>query len=183
MPGYGIVGPNEGSGLLAWSWAEERLASSRNYWVVTVWPDGRPHAMPVWGVWDAGEFWFSSSRRARKVLNLLADPRCVIGTEDARNPVVVEGIATVVTHRERLRRILALVNLKYQTGYTMELLDPAVNATVMVRPTWVFGLREGDFTGSPTRWVFEPRLTAVAARAGASVRAGGRPRTRRRGAR
>ncbi len=38
----------------------------------------------------------------------------------------------------------------------MELLDPAINATIRVRPRWAFGLAEGDFTGSPTRWVFEP---------------------------
>lgn len=156
MPGYGIVGPEEGSGLLPWSWAEERLISSRNYWVATVWPDGRPHAMPVWGVWDAREFWFSSSRRARKVRNLLADPRCVVSTEDALNPVVVEGMAEVVTQVARLRRVLALVNKKYRTEYTMELMNPATNATVRVRPRWAFGLREGDFTGSPTRWTLEP---------------------------
>ncbi len=152
MPGYGVVGPEEGSGLLPWSWAEERLIASRNYWVATVWPDGRPHAMPVWGVWDAREFWFSSSRRARKVRNLLANPRCVVSTEDALNPVVVEGVAEIVTHVARLRHVLALVNEKYKTEYTMELMDPSTNATVRVRPRWAFGLREGDFTGSPTRW-------------------------------
>ena len=46
MPGYGIVGPGEGRGLLPWSWAEERLIASHDYWVATVWPDGRPHVMP-----------------------------------------------------------------------------------------------------------------------------------------
>jgi len=51
MPGYGIHPPDEGSGLLPWSWAEQRLHSSHTFWVVTLWPDGRPHAMPVWGVW------------------------------------------------------------------------------------------------------------------------------------
>src|SRR5262249_26976380 len=45
MPGYGLLGPDEGTGLLPWPWAEERLTSSRNYWVVSLWPDGRPHAM------------------------------------------------------------------------------------------------------------------------------------------
>ena len=61
MPGYGIAGPSEGTGLLPWAWAEERLSGSRNYWAVTLWPDGRPHAMPVWGVWDDASFWFSKS--------------------------------------------------------------------------------------------------------------------------
>ncbi len=54
MPGYGVVGAEEGSGLLPWSWARSRLEHSRNYWVATTWPDGRPHVMPVWGVWQDG---------------------------------------------------------------------------------------------------------------------------------
>ncbi len=132
MPGYGIVGPTQGSGLLPWSWAEQRLAASRNYWVASSWPDGRPHAMPV------------------------ADPRCVVTTENAVEPVVIEGTAEVVTDPEALARMLALENAKYQTDYSIELLDPAVNATIRVRPRWAFGLAEEDFTGSPTRWVFEP---------------------------
>jgi hypothetical protein len=69
--------------------------------------------------------------------------------------VVVEGVAEVVTQVARLRRVLGLVNKKYRTEYTMELMDPATNATVRVRPRWAFGLREGDFTGSPTRWTLE----------------------------
>lgn len=38
-----MLGPGEGSGLLPWSWAESRLASSREYWIAMVRPDGRPH--------------------------------------------------------------------------------------------------------------------------------------------
>jgi hypothetical protein len=155
MPGYGILGPTQGSGLLSWSWAEQRLVASRNYWVASRWPDGRPHAMPVWGVWHDEAFWFSSSRRSRKTRNLAADPRCVVTTENAVEPVVVEGTAEVITDPEALTRMLALENAKYSTDYSIELLDPAVNATIRVRPRWAFGLAEGDFTGSPTRWVFE----------------------------
>ena len=156
MPGYGILGPAEGSGLLPWSWAERRLLDSRNYWLVSRWPDGRPHAMPVWGLWHEGAFWFSSSRRSRKARNLAADPRCVVTTENPEEPVVVEGVADVVTDPAALARLLALENAKYATDYGIELLDPAVNATIRVRPRWVFGLVEDDFTGSPTRWNFDP---------------------------
>jgi hypothetical protein len=53
--------------------------------------------------------------------------------------------------------MLALENAKYQTDYSIELLDPAVNATIRVQPRWAFGLTEGDFSSSPTRWVFEPQ--------------------------
>jgi PPOX class probable F420-dependent enzyme len=154
MPGYGTLGPTEGSGLLPWAWAEGRLAASRNYWLVSLWPDGRPHAMPVWGVWDDASLWLSSSRGSRKARNLAGDPRCVVATEDAHNPVVVEGTAELVTAPEALARMLRLVNAKYATSYTAELVDPAVNATIRVRPRWAFGLKQEDFTGSPTRWTF-----------------------------
>ncbi len=153
MPGYGIAGPQEGSGLLPWAWAEERLIRSRSYWVATVWPDGRPHLMPVWGVWDRG-FWFSSSARARKVRNLRANPRCVVTTEDAGNPIVLEGRARVITDTPAIAHMLRLVNQKYQTNLPLDFLEPARNATIRVVPGWAFALREADFTGSPTRSVF-----------------------------
>lgn len=155
MPGYGTLPPGEGTGLLPWSWAEERLIASRNYWMVTVWPDRRPHAMPVWGMWHDTAFWFSSSKPSRKSKNLSANPRCVITTEDALNPVVVEGVADLITNPDELEMVLALENTKYETEYTIELLDPAVSACFRVRPTWAFGIKDGDFTGSPTRWEFE----------------------------
>jgi nitroimidazol reductase NimA-like FMN-containing flavoprotein (pyridoxamine 5'-phosphate oxidase superfamily) len=154
MPGYGIRPADEGTGLLSWSWAEERLIASRNYWVVSAWPDGRPHAMPVWGMWNEGAFWFSSSKMSRKAKNLSADPRCVVATEDTENPVVVEGIAELLTSPEDLAALLTLENAKYSTDYGIETLDPGANSSFRVRPVWAFGLQAGDFTGSPTRWDF-----------------------------
>jgi hypothetical protein len=146
----------KGTGLLPWSWAEERLVASRNYWVVTRWPDGRPHAMPVWGIWHEETFWFSSSKPSRKSKNLSADPRCVVTTEDADNPVVVEGIAELIAGPNDLATLLALENAKYSTDYGIEMLDPVANSAFRVSPLWVFGLQAGDFTGSPTRWDFAP---------------------------
>ena len=155
MPGYGTLGPGQGTGLLPWSWAVERLTSSRNYWLATITPGGGPHVMPVWAVWDADHLWFSSSLGSRKIRNLRADPRCTITTEHAAAPVVVEGVAEVVTDPVSLERLLALENAKYSTDYTIDMLDPTRNATVRVRPRWAFGLDSADFTGSPTRWVFQ----------------------------
>ena len=66
MPGYGILPAGEGIGLLPWSWAVERLERSHDYWLATVWPDARPHVMPVWGVWREDALWFSSSKTSRK---------------------------------------------------------------------------------------------------------------------
>ncbi len=155
MPGYGVAGAEEGSGLLPWSWAEERLAGSRNYWVITLWPDGRPHAMPVWGVWDGDAFWFSSSVRSRKARNVSGDPRCVVAIEDAVDPVVVEGRGEIITETDAIGCFLSLINGKYETDYALDFLAPEVNATIRVWPSWAFGLVQDDFSGSPTRWSFD----------------------------
>jgi len=154
MPGYGTLGPDQGTGLLPWSWAQERLVSSRNYWVVTLWADGRPHVMPVWGIWHDAALWFSSSRRSRKARNLRGDPRCTIATEDPGDPVVIEGSAELVTHAGDLETMVTLENAKYGTELTVDFFNPDMNSVFRVRPRWVFALRHDDFTGSPTRWVF-----------------------------
>ena len=155
MPGYGTLPAAEGGGLLPWSWAEERLRSSRNYWLASSWPGGRPHVMPVWGVWHEQSFWFSSSRGSRKSRNLAGDPRCVLTTEDTQNPVVVEGTAELIVQRPNLEKLLQLENEKYGTDYGIETLDPELNSAFRVRPVWAFGLSTADFQGSPTRWSFD----------------------------
>ena len=75
MPGYGIAGPEQGSGLLHWSWAAERLTAARNYWVVSVWPDGRPHYAGLGHV-GRQRLWFATAAGSRKARNLRSDPRC-----------------------------------------------------------------------------------------------------------
>ncbi len=120
----------------------------------SLWPDGRPHAMPVWGVWDGEAFWFSSGGRSRKARNLAADPRCVVTTEQAEEPVVLEGTAAIVRELPAIERFLELMNAKYASGMTLEFLDPDVNASIRVTPRWAFGIAHDDFTGSPTRWAF-----------------------------
>jgi hypothetical protein len=70
--------------------------------------------------------------------------------------VVVEGTARVVTDHDALARFIGLENEKYETDYGVDFLDPAVNATFRIDPSWVFSLTEDDFTGSPTRWSLAP---------------------------
>jgi Pyridoxamine 5'-phosphate oxidase len=155
MPGYGVVAAEEGSGLLPWSWVNERLTGSHDYWLASVWPDGRPHVMPVWAVWFDASLWFSCSLASRKTRNLLSDRRGVMTTDDPRNPVVVEGLAERISDPDLLRAVLDTENAKYGTDYDIELLNPAVSACFRFGPIWIFALSEQDFTGSPTRWRFE----------------------------
>lgn len=144
----------EGTGLLPWSWVEERLIRAHDYWLATVTPSGAPHLMPVWAVWHEAKLWFSSSIGSRKTRNLGEASRCTISTEAALEPVVVSGQAERVANRSDLEGMIAAVNAKYGTNYTLEMVDPAVNSVYAVTPEWVFALDSNDFTGSPTRFTF-----------------------------
>jgi pyridoxine/pyridoxamine 5'-phosphate oxidase len=104
MPGYGTLPATEGSGLLRWSWAEERLARSHDYWLATVTPWGTPHIMPVWAIWHEGRLWFSSSNGSRKTRNLTGQPQCSMTTDDPLEPVVVEGAVERITDAGELER-------------------------------------------------------------------------------
>jgi nitroimidazol reductase NimA-like FMN-containing flavoprotein (pyridoxamine 5'-phosphate oxidase superfamily) len=154
MPGYGIAPASGRGGLLPWSWAEERLLRSRDFWLSTVTAEGLPHLMPVWAVWHEGRLWFSSSNGSRKARNLIAAPWCCLATEDPEEPVVVQGRAERVTERSALETMLAAENAKYGTSYGIQMVDPASNSVFAVRPERIFALDASDFTGSPTRFTF-----------------------------
>jgi len=159
MPGYGTLPAAEGSGLLPWSWALERLTKSHDFWLATVTPEGVPHLMPVWAVWHAGTLWFSSANGSRKARNIGAEPRCSLSTGNALEPVVVHGRARRVTSAQELSEMLAAENAKYGTSYGAEMVDPAVNSVFALQPEWAFALDCSDFAGSPTRYTF-PRVAS-----------------------
>lgn len=154
MPGYGTLSAGEGTGLLPWSWAEERLARSHDYWLATVTPSGVPHLMPVWAVWREGALWFSSSNGSRKARNLGTQSGCTLSTDNPLEPVVVAGRARRITDRGPLEDMLAAENEKYGTDYGMEMVEPASNSVFELRPEWAFALDSRDFAGSPTRFTF-----------------------------
>jgi PPOX class probable F420-dependent enzyme len=154
MPGYGVLPADEGTGLLPWSWATARLTDSHEYWLATVRADGSPHVTPVWGVWHDGRVWFSCSGDAVKARNLGRDDRCVVTTDDTSEPVMVEGTAERVIDRDAVVRFTEMTNAKYGVSYPVEFY--LENACFRVLPRRVIALDDADFTGSPTRWTFEP---------------------------
>jgi general stress protein 26 len=148
MPGYGL--PKGSKGLLAWSWAQQRLTRSHNYWFVSVTPDGAPHAMPIWGVWLDSVFYFSTGRTSRKARNLARDARCVVCNERADEAVIVEGVAEEVTDPATIARLARPYGAKYRPSR----LDPELGPIFAVRPRVAFGMFEKRFQTSATRWRF-----------------------------
>jgi hypothetical protein len=153
MPGYGL--PQGSKGLLPWNWAEQRLKKSHNYWVTTVKPDGSPHTMVVWGLWQDGHLLFSTGSKSRKARNLAQNAHCVVGTEHAHEAVIVEGIAEITDVSTR-RKFLPTYERKYKFdmgGMKQDILSMR-EPVFAVRPRVVFGLWEKHFVGKSTRWKF-----------------------------
>lgn len=149
MPaGYGV--PEAGApGTLGWAWATGRLAAARTYWVCTGRPDGRPHAMPVWGIWADGVLRFGTDRGSRKARNLARRPAVVAHLESGEETVILEGTAVEVTDPAVLGRFADAFAAKYDT----RLADvPGDLVIYEVRPAVVLAWREADFPASATRW-------------------------------
>ncbi len=147
-PGYGIVGTQDGEGLLPWAWVAQKMNDCRTFWVTTIHAThARPHVMPVWGVWLDGAFFFSTGRKSRKGQNLAVNPACTITNDNGEEAVIVEGLATEVSDTAELERVASV----YQEKYKM---DPrSMNEPIYrVQPSRVFGLVEKTFPLSATRW-------------------------------
>lgn len=158
MPDYG-VGASAWEPL-AWSWAAERLAGNRNFWVVTVSGEGRPHALPVWGVWSEADlrFAFSCGPRARKARNLGANPAAVVMTDSTVECLSLEGTASLVDHGARRAEWFERYLRKYQPfAPTLDADFLAANLLFELAPARAFAVieREEDFSTRATRWVFD----------------------------
>lgn len=152
-PGYGF--PETTKGVLPWSWAEQRLKKSHNYWITTVKPDGSPHTMVVWGLWIDGRLLFSTGSKSRKARNLAQNKNCVICNEHAHEAVIIEGVADIADLPARTKLIPA-----YQRKYKFDLSSMRDDILSMkepiyaVRPKVVFAMWEKHFQSKATRWQF-----------------------------
>lgn len=151
MPGYGILGPDHGRGLLPWNLARERLTKGHNYWLATTRPDGAPHVMPVWGLWLGDKFYFSTGWRSRKARNLAANPRCVVCPDGSDPAIIVEGVAEDVTDALVIEKFVKSYNEKYNWN-----IDGSEGPIYAVQPRVAFAFTDapGEFVGSATRWQF-----------------------------
>jgi hypothetical protein len=142
-PDYGIS--EEEEGMLAWSWAEERLAAARNYWVVTAAADGEPSAAPVWGVWADGAVYFGTNPRSRKGQNIARDPRAVVHLESGDEVVILHG-------EVELSEVAATILDAYEAKYDYR---PPGKSLFRLQPRRALAWLEKDFPNTATRFDFD----------------------------
>jgi general stress protein 26 len=146
MPDYGISTGTEG--LLPWSFVEERMTASRNYWIASVSTDGNPHAAPVWGLWHEGGFYFSTGEESAKGKNIKANPSVSVHLESGDEVVILEGELKNVLDKGLLKGL----DDDYEKKYGLKMQGPG--AIFYLKITKTFAWREKDFPKSATRWIF-----------------------------
>jgi nitroimidazol reductase NimA-like FMN-containing flavoprotein (pyridoxamine 5'-phosphate oxidase superfamily) len=103
-----------------WDAVERLLTEAQLYWIITVRADGRPHAVPLVGVWRDGAFAFSTGAEEQKRRNLEANPQVAVTTGstgadgwNSGEDVVVEGTAQRVTDAAALQALADAWFAKY----------------------------------------------------------------------
>jgi hypothetical protein len=149
--GYGLGdAPADGS-VLPWAHAETWLTRARNYWICTTRADGRPHSMPVWGLWLDGAVWFSTDPTSVKGRNLAARPDTVVHLESGDEMCVLEGTTERVRDPGQLARFDDVYEAKYEVRPS-SMGDAAGVYRLAARTALVW--READFATSATRFTF-----------------------------
>ena len=119
----GVIDPRYGDASAAappWDDVERLLTDAQLYWIVTVRADGRPHAVPLVGVWHDGAFAFCTGPEEQKQRNLDDNPHVAVTTGstgangwDSGEDVVVEGTAVRVTDPDALQTLADAWSAKY----------------------------------------------------------------------
>jgi nitroimidazol reductase NimA-like FMN-containing flavoprotein (pyridoxamine 5'-phosphate oxidase superfamily) len=144
-------------GAAPWATAEERLENPerpRTYWLATVRDDGRPHVMPIIGMWMEGAFYFVSGERTRKARNLAREPRCVVVTGSTTLPsldLILDGVAAIVTDEAELGRVTEAYRTRME--WPLEVRDGRVHGpnapTAGPPPYAVWRITPWSVTGLP----------------------------------
>ncbi len=121
---------------------DERLREDIIIWLTSVRPDGRPHSVPVWFLWDGNTILIFSRPNNQKIRNLHQNPHVMLTVDNTKNGadvIMLEGKAEllddpainttmpayVAKYGERIKRI----------GYTPETMAQAYSQAIRITPT------------------------------------------------
>ena len=124
-------------------------------WLSSTRPDGAPHLVPTWFVWDGETIVIRSKPAARKVRNLRHDPRAMLALGDAEDDFDV-GLLEATASVEDAPRLPESFLAKYRDRIAALGLTPAefaetYSATIRLTPARALGWHGR----SRPRWFFD----------------------------
>ena len=109
----------------------ERLRTARILWLASVRPDGRPHLVPVWFLWEGATILVFSKPQNQKVRNLRQNPNVTVSlddTDEGDDVIVLEGVAELVSEPTAAR-----VPPAYAEKYAEGLVEIGLSIEAMAR--------------------------------------------------
>jgi hypothetical protein len=79
--------------FVTWDWVAAQLAESKNYWLCSVRPNGRPHVVPRWAVYVDGKIYYDGSPQTRHGRNIKLSPNISVHLENGTQPIILYGIS------------------------------------------------------------------------------------------
>jgi PPOX class probable F420-dependent enzyme len=121
---------------------DQRLHNDMVIWLNSVRPDGRPHAVAVWFLWDGETFLIFSRPKNQKVRNLRENVQVLLAVDDTHNgadPITIEGMATLLPAGEVSATFPAYLE-KYGSeikniGFTPEQMAAEYSQAIRIIPT------------------------------------------------
>ncbi len=121
---------------------DQRLREDIVIWLGSVRPDGRPHLVPVWFLWDGSSVLIFSSPKTQKIRNIQHEARVVLAmddTDDGEDVITIEGTAELIDEPE-MTPALPAYRAKYEQemkaiNYTPESMAAGYSQTIRVTPT------------------------------------------------
>jgi PPOX class probable F420-dependent enzyme len=121
---------------------DQRLREDVVLWLGSVRPDGRPHMVPVWFLWDGSSVLIFSKPNNQKLRNIRHEPRVILAlddTDDGEDVITVEGVAELINEPETTPELPAYT-AKYEQemrdlGYAPEEMAAAYSQAIRVTPT------------------------------------------------
>ena len=115
-------------GHVTWESVDLRLRAARTIWLATTRPDNRPHAVPVWFLWDGQVIEFVADPSSQKGVNLTGQPWSVLHLGDGDDVIIAEGRCAVVEEESAVDSVRARFAAKY--------VEPVTGVGAEIPPGW-----------------------------------------------
>jgi len=139
-----------------WSWVTAQLTETKNYWLCSTRPDGRPHVIPRWAVYVDGKIYYDGSPQTRHAQNIGSNFHVAVHLESGDQVIILEGTSAPAGRPDAdlANRLVKAYRKKYAAqGYSPEPNQWDEGGLYVFTPSQCIAWT--SFTEDPTKFIFE----------------------------